>query len=394
MTEKLFYKDAYLTSFTAVVQQCIPVKKGKKQYYRIVLDRSAFFPEGGGQYADGGTLGGKKVLDVQEEGGIFHLMEEPLEPGQEVEGLLDWTERFIKMQQHTGEHIVSGIVNKRFGYNNVGFHLGSKDSTMDFDGEITQEQLKQIEEEANRAAVADLEVQVSYPTHEELQHLTYRSKIEIEGQLRLVTIPGYDVCACCAPHLRRTGEIGMIRLTNVQHYKGGVRVTLLCGFRALADYREREEQSRAVSALLCAPESELDQAVQHLQQEKNELKQQLTELKQQMLSARLEPYLDWEKKQENAPERAWLFEEKLKPDELKYMMNRMLEKGVGVCVVISEDAEGGFRYIAGSRKTDVRPLAKYFNQSYDGRGGGKPEMVQGACKNYPGKETIQKETVF
>ena len=192
-------------------------------------------------------------------------------------GKIDWDMRFLKMQQHTGEHIVSGLVHAGFGYNNVGFHLGSEDCTMDFDGEITEEQLREIEWQANEAAVKNLEVQVSWPSKEELASLEYRSKIEIEGAVRIVTIPGYDVCACCAPHVKRTGEIGLIKLTNVQRYKGGVRVTMLCGFRALADYDAKEQHVKNISALLSAKEDKISQAAEHLKEECGRLKARLLE---------------------------------------------------------------------------------------------------------------------
>ena len=206
-TVKLFYQDSHLKELEAKVVSC-----GKSgDHYEAELDCTAFFPEGGGQYADTGTIGSVRVLDVQErDGRVLHITDGPLTPGETVAGRIDWEERFMKMQQHTGEHIVSGLVHARFGYNNVGFHLGSEDCTMDFDGEITPEELREIEEKANRAVWADLDVQVLYPSEEELAQIEYRSKIEIEGQVRIVVIPGYDVCACCAPHVKRTGEIGVL----------------------------------------------------------------------------------------------------------------------------------------------------------------------------------------
>ncbi len=392
MTEKLFYENAYLKEFRAEVKQCVPAKKGKKEVFHVILDRTAFFPEGGGQYADTGVLGRQKVLDVQEAGEeIIHITDGPLPVGDKVEGCLDWAERYMKMQQHTGEHIVSGSVNRKFGYQNVGFHLGSEDCTMDFNGEITKEQLREIETEANRAVAANCKVLISFPDSKELETLQYRSKIEIEGQVRIVTIPGYDVRACCAPHVYRTGEIGMIKLTNVQHYKGGVRVTLLCGTRALTDYRDKEWQIKEVSGLLCAPEQEVYQAVVRLKEEKDGLKQQLRELKNQLLREKLFPYLEWERKGEQAPEFLWITEKGLTPEDNKYLLNQMLEKGVGICIIVSENAEQ-FRYIAGSRAQDVRPVAKWFNTHFEGRGGGKKDMVQGACNLRPEEGTLS--TIF
>ena len=242
-TEKLFYNDSHLSKFTAMVLECEPYEK-KEGCYAVELDRTAFFPEGGGQYADTGKLKDAKVSDVREKNGrILHITDQPFEAGEIVEGKIDWETRFMKMQQHTGEHIVSGIVHARYGFNNVGFHLGTEDCTMDFDGEISKEALQEIELEANRAVWKNLTIEVSYPSKEELEELDYRSKIEIEGQVRIVSVPGYDICACCAPHVERTGEIGMIKLVNMQRYKGGVRVTMLCGSRALTDYEKKQEQT-------------------------------------------------------------------------------------------------------------------------------------------------------
>lgn len=216
-------------------------------------------------------------------GRILHITDQPFEAGEIVEGEIDWKTRFMKMQQHTGEHIVSGIVHARYGFNNVGFHLGTEDCTMDFDGEISKEALQEIELEANRAVWKNLTIEVSYPSKEELEELDYRSKIEIEGQVRIVSVPGYDICACCAPHVERTGEIGMIKLVNMQRYKGGVRVTMLCGSRALTDYEKKQEQNRKISALLCAKEYETAEAVGHLKEELDSLKRTLVEKERQLV---------------------------------------------------------------------------------------------------------------
>ena len=263
-TEKLFYNNSHQKSFEATVLSC----QKKENYYEIVLDQTAFFPEGGGQYADTGYLGDAKVLDVQEqEGQILHRTDQELPVGEKVTGQLDWELRFMKMQQHTGEHIVSGIVHERYGYENVGFHLGNEDCTMDFNGEIPVEDLQEIEFRANQAVWENLKIQILYPSKEEEKEMTYRSKIEITGQVRVVIVPGYDACACCAPHVDFTGEIGLIKLVGMQRYKGGVRVTMLCGGRAMADYALKQKQAKEISAMLCAKENELTDAVAHLQKD-------------------------------------------------------------------------------------------------------------------------------
>lgn len=370
MTQKLFYEDSHMTEFTARVEMC----RKKGEYFEVVLDRTAFFPEGGGQYADTGCLGDVRVLDVQEKNGmIYHVTDGMLDEGCKVTGNIDWDMRFMKMQQHTGEHIVSGLVHSRFGYNNVGFHLGSEDCTMDFNGEISKEELWEIERLANEAAVKNLEVLVSYPSGTELDSLEYRSKIEIEGQVRIVTIPGYDVCACCAPHVKKTGEIGMIKLTNVQRYKGGVRITMLCGFRALGDYGKKEEHVKNISVLLCAKEEEVSDAAKRLKEENAQLKVKLAEMQKKLLEY---------KAKEVPKEEAFvcLFEEDLDGDSPRLLMNQVLVQDKTGCAVFWKTGESDFRYVIGSKTIDVRPLAKELNKRFEGRGGGKPEMVQGSLQ--------------
>lgn len=368
MTEKLFYEDSHIKEFTARVEIC----REKGEYYEVVLDRTAFFPEGGGQYADTGWIGTVKVLDVKEKDGtIYHIAKESLEEGCEVTGSIDWDMRFMKMQQHTGEHVVSGLVHARFGYDNVGFHLGSEDCTMDFNGEISKEELRELEWLANEAAVKNLNVQVSYPSREELRELEYRSKIEIEGQVRIVTIPGYDICACCAPHVKHTGEIGLIKLTNVQRYKGGVRVTMLCGFRALSDYERKSQHVQAISELLSAKEAELTSAVERVKEECSTQKVKFLEEQKKCLSYKAKEVS--EKKRFVS-----FFEDGIEGDGARTLMNLVLDRGVGICAVFVKQGQGVLRYVIGSRKLDVRSMAKELNEKFAGRGGGKPEMVQGS----------------
>lgn len=378
MTEKLFYQDSHLAEFEAKVLSCMSVTPdilpGRSGGYAAELDRTAFFPEGGGQYADTGVLGGVRVTDVQEKDGrILHLLERPLEPGSCVKGCIDWEERFMKMQQHSGEHIVSGLVHSTFGYDNVGFHLGSEDCTMDFNGELTKEQLVQIEQEANRAVWKNLEIQTLYPSKEELAGMEYRSKIEIEGQVRIIVVPGYDVCACCAPHVSHTGEIGLIKLTHVQRYKGGARVTMLCGGRALQDYETKQEQAGQISALLCAKENEIAEAVRHLRDEADSLKYELGEKEKKLIAAKAEMI-----PKDGGP--VCVFTEDIAGDSMRLLMNLVLEAGHSVCAVFHGNDSDGYRYVIGSRTQNMRELVKGFNAAFDGRGGGKPEMVQGTAR--------------
>lgn len=368
MTEKLFYEDSHMITFSAIVEHC----EKMEDYYEAVLDRTAFFPEGGGQYADTGEIDGIEVFDVREERGtIYHRMRGPLKAGQAVEGRIDWEERFSKMQQHSGEHIVSGLVHRMFGYDNVGFHMGRDAITMDFNGVLTKEQLKEIEKKANEAVVKNLDIQVIYPAREELAAIDYRSKIEIEGQVRIVIIPGYDICACCAPHVNKTGEIGIIKLIGMQNYKGGVRVSMLCGFRALADYDEKSESVKTISVMLSAKENELPDEVQRIKNELAVQKSKTLELQRNLLEIKV-------KELEEDQEMVVMFESELEGNAPRELVNLILAKGVKAAAVFSGNSENGYRYVIGSRAWDTRVYAQVLNEKFHGRGGGKPEMVQGS----------------
>lgn len=379
MTDKLYYESSHRKDFEAQVISCEPEGEG----YKVVLDKTVFFPEGGGQYADTGTLGEAKVLDVHEKQGVIcHWCDRAIEVGSCVTARICWEERFEKMQQHSGEHIVSGLVHEKFGYNNVGFHLGGDYCTMDFDGPITKDELKEIERLANEAVYQNLKIEVSYPSKEALEQMEYRSKIEIEGQVRIVTVPGYDVCACCAPHVNYTGEIGMIKLVNMINYKGGERITMLCGRRALRDYDAKDENVKEISALLCAKELETAEAVRHLKQEQESLKGAYSSQKQKLLTYRAQE-IPVEKGGKTA-----VFACDLTGNEPRELMNLLLEKGAEICGVFAGTDEEGYRYVIGSRTEDVRPIGKMMNDAFEGRGGGKPVMVQGTLR---GKKEEMKE---
>lgn len=378
MTEKLFYTDSHLQEFTAEVVSCRPCDNG----YEAVLSRTAFFPEGGGQAADTGVIDGIRVYDVQEKGEqIFHYLEGELEEGKTVTGQIDWDKRFSRMQQHSGEHIVSGIVHARFGYDNVGFHLNDELCTLDLSGPLTKEELREVENAANEAVFANVPVQISYPSKEKLKTLDYRSKIEIDGQVRIVTIPGYDVCACCAPHVYFTGEIGLIKLVQSQNYKGGIRITMLCGRRALKDYQQKEESVKAIMGSLSAKEELIAEAVERVKEECTQLKSELAETRYQILEAQAEKIPEGKKK-------VCIFDSKLSGNEPRELMNLVLKKGTEVCAVFAGNEESGYRYVIGSETEDVRPYSKILKEQFDGRGGGKPVMVQGSVNG--SEEAIRK----
>ena len=378
MTEKLFYEDSYIKEFQARVLSCRERNGG----YQAVLTRTAFFPEGGGQSADTGFLYTKegeeiRVTDVHEKDGVvYHHISQPVQEGTEVRGKLDFQERFSKMQQHTGEHILSGLVNRHFGYRNVGFHLGTQEVTMDYNGVLTEEDLRQIEYEANEAVAENIPVKVLYPSKEELKNIIYRSKIEIEGQIRIVQIPGYDSCACCAPHVKETGSVGLIKIVGAVHYKGGMRVSILCGFRALEDYRMKERNVAEISNLLSAKQEDTAQAVEHLGQELNRQKEKNEAPQERYVALCLENI----RKNKEPEENIFLFEEELDPAARRDFVNKAMEMTQGLAGVFVGADDSGYQYVLGSRRPDIQETGKKLNARFQGKGGGRPPMIQGSLK--------------
>ena len=367
-TEKLYYKDGYMKEFTAEVISCEREKKG----YRVVLDRTAFFPEGGGQFGDIGWIDDVRVLDTQEKEGIIsHMTEAPFEVGAHVTGKLDFAERFSRMQQHTGEHILSGIVHRLHGYDNVGFHLGAEVTTLDFNGELDEEQVREVEVLANQAVFDNIQVNILYPSKEELQTLEYRSKIEIEGQVRIVDIPGIDRCACCAPHLSRTGEIGLIKILACDKHRGGCRMTMVSGMRALEDYRLKQKSVTEVSVALSAKPDKIGEAVVHQKEQMMKIREHLNHLQESYLKQRLD-----EIKAEDSY--VCIFVEDFDNIAVRNFVNDATERCSGICGAFVGNDANGYRYILGSKQKDVRELSKKLDEAFSGKGGGKPEMVQGS----------------
>lgn len=371
MTVKLYDTDSYLSDFSCKVISLY----SDSDYIYIETDRTAFFPEGGGQTCDKGTLDGVNVENVQIiEGRIWHFVKNSEENAEKfhidaiLEGKIDVKKRFSDMQQHSGEHIFSGIVNSLYGYNNVGFHLGTEVVTLDFDGELNEDDICKVENLVNEAIWNNLEIKVSFPADEELKKIKYRSKIEIEGQVRLVEIPGIDICACCAPHVKFTGEIGIVRVVNFERYKGGTRVSILCGERALLDLRHKLKQNRLVSNLTSSKQDEIAAAVERLKNENEKLKYDIVGLTREILSLKANGI---------APqERIIIFDEKLQGKLLQDFAISLMDKGEKFSACFCGE-NGSYRYCITSKEVNLQPLAKALNSAFSGRGGGKPEIVQG-----------------
>ena len=368
MTQKLYYEDSYQAHFTGKVLSCEEGKKG----IEVVLDQTAFYPEGGGQPADMGTLGEAKVsyVFIKDEV-IYHVVDRALEVGEEVEGVIDFERRFDFMQQHSGEHILSGLVNAKYGYNNVGFHLSTDYTTCDFDGELTKEQIQEIENLANESIYQNLAIDCAIYNDQEIKEKPYRSKLDLVGDVRLVTVPAYDTCACCGTHVKRTGEIGMIKCTNVERHRGGTRVTVLCGTRALKDTQQKQAIITEVSGMLSAKPEVITSNLLKLQQELAEMKQRVATLTNELFEYKAEEYL---KTEEPA---IYIYERDLAGDALRRLCLMLIEKTDKKVLVLTGET-GNLKYALGAKSMDVRSLNKCLTTEFNGKGGGKSELCQGS----------------
>lgn len=388
-TQKYYEANAYRCEADAVILAAEPDGRGGG---KLALDGTVFYPEGGGQPADHGTLtlpdGARlTVTDVHEQGGvIWHRVDalpDTAAPGTAVTGRIDWAWRFDKMQQHTGEHILSGILHQMFGAENVGFHIGSDAVRMDTSVPISAEGLREAELAANRIVWQNVPVLITYPTREELARMTYRSKKEIEGQVRIVTIPGADVCACCGTHTAATGAVGQIKILAAENYKGGVRLSIVCGERALLAAQAMRQRQADIGALLSAKPSETAHAVHRVYDEYTALKFAHFGLCSELfdaLAAQVAPGAD-----------AIRIVPGLDPDGLHRLAARLSEATTGLCAALTAN-EKGTGYCLAQAGGDVRALTKALNTALNGRGGGKPGICQGSCAAAPEQvETFLKE---
>ncbi len=366
-TERLFYENVYLKEFKGKVLSC-----GEQEgTFRIILDRTAFYPEGGGQPAEGGLLGDRNVINVIEENDeIVHITDGPLEVGSQVEGRINWERRFSLMQQHSGEHIVSGMIHNRFGYDNVGFHMGSDFITIDLNGMITEEELEEIECAVNEYIWQNNQVYIFYPDREELKNMDYRSKKELSGEVRLVEFPDMDLCACCGTHVAWTGEIGLVKLVSVKKFREGVRIEMLCGKDAFEYLNMQYKQNSKIGVALSVKADETYGAVQRLEKEITDLKMEIAALKQGSFAKTAQSC--------SQKGNVVLFEENLEAGDIRRLADAVLDCCGGICALFSGDDEKGYKYALGERDGNVRELVKEMNGALNGRGGGKPFFAQGS----------------
>lgn len=365
-TRKLYYEDSHLSRFPATVLSCEKTEKG----YEVILDATAFYPEGGGQAADTGTLGGVTVLDTRERGEtVVHLCGGPLEVGAAVEGVIDYDSRFLRMQQHSGEHIVSGIVNRWYGYHNTGFHMGADGITIDFDGVIPAEDLASIEAEANGAVWANLPIKCWYPSPEELPGVPYRTKRALPWPVRIVEIPGFDICACCGTHVQATGEIGLIKLFSVMGFRGGTRMEMACGKQAFDILNGAYAQNKLVSQAFSAQIMETGAAAERMNGTLAELKYRLGGLEKRIFDSIAKSYVNHGD--------VVHFEDGLDNTAVRELADAIGSTCGGMAAVFSGSDETGYAFCLVTRQGDLRQLCRDMTKALNGRGGGKPGFQQG-----------------
>ncbi len=371
MTTRLFDTEPYATDATAQVLSCEETEHNKKKMYALVLNQTIFFPEEGGQSPDKGTIDDVDVLDVQVDGeNIIHYVNKPLTVKEEVHLSIDWKHRFSNMQQHSGEHIFSGTVHRLFGFDNVGFHLSDNSVTMDFNGVLSDDDIKRVEDIVNQAIAENVKITAEYPSSEVLKELEYRSKKEIAGPVRIVTVDGYDTCACCAPHVSRTGEIGIFKVIHCVNYKGGVRIDFLCGFRALEYFRQSIEIIDELSGIMTTGRENLVSHVTKLKEDSLGLSSQLLAAKQKLIQEQIKNY---PKDEPNII----LFLEKTDNLVMKNTVNQLLETHDGLVAFFGGNDVDGYSYMLASKTIDTREHQKKLS-GLGAKGGGKPEMVCGS----------------
>ena len=365
-TRKLYYEDCHLRSFSAQVLSCTPVQQG----YCITLDATAFYPEGGGEAPDLGTLDEVNVLDVQEQDGqILHYCDAPLTVGSTVHGQIDWQRRFDMMQQHTGEHIISGLLYEKFGYMNTGFHMGTDVMEVDFDGPVSAADLAEIEYKANRAVWENIPLECWIPSPEELPNVQYRTKRPLPWPVRIVQVPGYDNCACCGIHVKYTGEVGLIKILSCVSLRGGVRLEMVCGERAFRHMERIFEENRKVSQAFSAPMNATGEAARKMNDALSAEKFRATQLQNRLLERIAADYAD--------KGNVLHFESGLDGGGLRFLADKIAGVCGGLAAVFS-GCDENYSYCLAQRDGDLRQLNQSLTQTLNGRGGGKPQFQQGS----------------
>ena len=376
-TIKLYENDSYIKEFSAIVLSC----EEKDGAYFVVLDKTAFFPEGGGQDADKGKIGEADVLDVQIKNDIiYHKVNKSFSENEKVTCILDWETRFSRMQNHTGEHIVSGVIHSLFGYNNVGFHMNDTLITLDVDGPLTEDDIRAVELKSNKAIYDNKSVKAIYPTAEELPDYDYRSKLDITEGVRLIEIEDTDLCACCAPHVAFAGEVGIVKIISFIPYKKGTRIEMVAGLLAFKDYSMLHNQNKKTMSLLCSKREETFSATQKIHKDLGDIKAENKKMSSELALLKMEKIA--------IGDGVCAFVENVTYDELRFCSNSMV-KEYEYCCVFSKTENAGFIYVVASENKNIKDIVLFLNSTFNGRGGGKDFYAQGTI-NATKEEIVNK----
>ncbi len=388
MTERLYLSDSMLAAFDAAVVSCEPHGNG----YLIELDRSAFFPNTGGQPCDTGTIAAVAAPDVNEDGErLLHFADRAIPVGTKVRGAIDFARRFDIMQQHTGEHLLSYCAWHLYGAQNVGFHCALTYATLDLDKPVGHDGITEIENLANRLAAENAAVTATiYETEEDLKGIPLRKHAEgLTAPIRIVTIEGSDACTCCAPHVKRTGEIGQLKIVEAIPYKGGTRCTFLCGMRALSHAQTMQD---AVTVIALRFSTSRDQAEAAVQKQADELSETKKALRQAY--AALDEYLAKSLKAEaediNGVKLIVKMLESVDAKRLRAIAGAtMTDRALSV---LFSDTGDRVSYLLASNgiKADTGVLIAAVNAAFAGNGGGRGTLAQGSAKKTAGAaETVE-----
>ena len=379
-TFELYYSHPYKTDFEADIIS-IDACDTEKSTYKVILNQTLFFPEAGGQSCDKGEIIFGNITTVVEnvqidkDGIITHYIHSssPLDTKSLVDtgikGRIDWEHRFSNMQQHSGEHIFSGIVHEKYGYDNVGFHLSDNSVTMDYNGYLSPDDVAEIEALVNKVIAGNVDIDCSFPRNNELESIDYRCKGELSGDVRIVEIKGVDICACCCPHVAKTGEIGLLKVISSIKYKGGTRLSILCGFRALEYFSSLQADMNELRVLLSSELSEVVNNVAAIKNERDELKIKLREANKAKLISEIDHLPNSAK--------ALIFTDEVDAKSQREALNYLIERRDNYCGILVGDDKKGYSYLIGSNSLDSTLIGERLKESLGTKGGGKKEMIQG-----------------
>ena len=391
-TNKIYEKDSFTKEYQTSVISCTKSnRKGYENLYEVITNSTIFSPEGGGQKCDRGTFDDIKVIDVQElDGEIIHFLESPVEEKKEIVQRIDFELRFRRMQNHNAEHLICGLIHKKYGYENVGFHLSETyddednlvgiEAIMDVDGPIDAKDLKTIEAEANRAISENVDVFSAFPSAEEAKNIPYRSKMEIEENLRLVVIDGYDICACCAPCLKSSAQMQLVKIIDYMPHRGGMRLTLKAGLDAVNDYVALHDDNKGAMKVLSCVRGECSDAVKKLSDKLTEAHEETVRVKKQ-ITLLLVDELN-RNMQSNDSKYILYFTNDLDEVQVRVLINETVANNSKALIVFFEESENGYRFVAGKNEklsdVSLKELAVKMRESLNARGGGSEQMIQGS----------------